>query len=60
MSFFILLNTNEDILKNVGKQLMDPIDFHSIFSPYGSRVHQLSGIIFLSEEEINSYSFKTI
>jgi len=34
--FPFLLNANKDILKNVGvvtKQLMDPIDFHSIFSP---------------------------
>jgi len=29
MNFFLLLNTKEDILKNVGNQLMDPIDFHS-------------------------------
>jgi len=28
MSFFLLLNKKEDILKNNG-QLMDPIDFHS-------------------------------
>jgi len=29
MSFFLLLNTKEDVL--VTKQLMGPIDFHSIY-----------------------------
>jgi len=40
MSFFLLLNTKEDILKNMGnQQLLDPIDFLSIFlsSYYGSQ-----------------------
>ncbi len=27
MSFFLLLNTKEDILKNVGKQLLVPEDY---------------------------------
>jgi len=30
MIFFLLLNTKEDILKNMGKQTVDPIDFHSM------------------------------
>jgi len=29
MSFFLLMNTNEDILKNVGKKTVDCIEFHS-------------------------------
>jgi len=38
MSFFLLLNTKEDILKNMGnQQLLDPIDFLSIFLFYGSQ-----------------------
>ncbi len=31
--FFLLLNTKEDILKNVGNQTV-AIDFHNIFFPY--------------------------
>jgi len=31
MSFFVPLNTKSDVLNNVvNKQLMDPIDFHSM------------------------------
>jgi len=39
MNFFLLLNTKEDILMSVTKQLMDPIDFHCffIFSYYRSQ-----------------------
>jgi len=35
LDFFLLLNAKEDILKNIvrTKQLMGPIDFHSIFFP---------------------------
>jgi len=43
MSFFLLLNTKEDILKNVGNQtVMVPVDVHSIFFPT-MEVRHLSG-----------------
>ncbi len=43
VSFFLLLNTKEDILKNVDDQtVVGPIDFHSVFPYYASqRDHQL-------------------
>ncbi len=34
MNVFVLLNTKEDILKNVGRRIvLGTIDFHSIFFP---------------------------
>jgi len=44
MNFFLLLNTKEDHLK-LTKQLMDPIDFHSM-GEKNTRVHQLLGYRF--------------
>jgi len=44
MSFFLLLNTKEDILKNVcNRTVDDSIDFHSIFPTMKvNGIHQLS------------------
>ncbi len=33
MNVFVLLNTKEDILKNVGNRAFGTIDFHGIFFP---------------------------
>jgi len=63
--FPFLLNTNKDILKNVGvvtKQLMDPIDFHSIFphtSQWGPRPTFFKMSYFVFSRKGNSYRFGT-
>jgi len=60
MSFFLLLNTKEDILKNVGEFTV-AIDFHSIFFPTMevNGCHQLSGypkylLLYSTEKETHT------
>jgi len=66
MGFFLLLNTKEDIMKNVGNQTVDgPIDFHSIFCPNiqanvgrqlsGGYQYSLKHLLLCLTEERNSY-----
>ncbi len=65
MSFFLLLNTKEDSLKNVGKQNVD--GSHWVFFPPAMEVNgyrQLSGAehssnvhLLCSTQETNSYMF---
>jgi len=65
MSFFLLLNTKEDILKNVGNQtVMVPVDVHSIFFPfsyYGSQTSVWLPILIKTTSFVfsirNSYRF---
>ncbi len=51
ISLFLLLNTKY-VLKNVTKQLMDPIDFHSDPS-------NCLAVFYVKKKEINSYMYGT-
>jgi len=53
MSFFLLLNTKEDILTNDWN--FDTIDFHSFFFYYGSQCQ--TTVWFLSFFKISSFVF---
>jgi len=62
MSFFLLLNTKQDILKNVGNQTVDGT--HSIFFPtmevngyhqLFDYLHSLKYLLLCSTEERNPY-----
>jgi len=61
MSFFLLLNTNEDILKNDWNQLFGTIDFHSrkknTMEVNGVKVPIVLPLC--SAEDRNSYRFAT-
>ncbi len=52
LSFFLQMNTKEDILKNVGNQTVSvPIDFHSIF-PYCSVNNILQNIFCVQQKKL--------